>query len=286
MVLIVTNTIVLTVILCLFSLLKIIAPRGAALNRVRQFLAGLGELWISINNAVFSLFRLTRWDIEIPQGLDRRGCYLIFSNHQSWADIVILQRSFNYRLPFFRFFLKSILIWVPFLGVSWWALDMPFMKRASREVLSRRPSLIGKDLESARKACEKFRGIPVSMMNFPEGTRFSVEKRDKMKGNYKNLLKPRIGGIGQVLYALGDQLDAAIDVTIIFPGTGAGRSVPTFWQFVCGQAPRIVVRARKLDIPANLRGRNFRTDKDFRGELEAWVTRVWTEKDQFISQFE
>jgi len=243
----------------------------------------LAETWISINNAVFSLFRLTRWDIEIPQELDSSGCYLVFSNHQSWVDVVILQRSFNHRLPFFRFFLKSQLIWVPFLGAAWWALDMPFMQRASREKMARRPNLIGRDLENARKACEKFRDIPVSMMSFPEGTRFSNAKRDKSKSPYQNLLKPRIGGIGQVLYALSDQLNTAIDVTIVFPGWGVDDSAPTFWHLVSGQIPRIVVKARKLEIPDQLRGRNFRTDKSFRKELESWANQVWSEKDDLIS---
>jgi 1-acyl-sn-glycerol-3-phosphate acyltransferase len=286
MLLITVSTIVLTVILCLLSLFKFIAPTAKSLNWVRRFLAGLAEVWISINNAIFTAFRLTQWDIEVPQDLDRKGCYLVFSNHQSWADVSILQRSFNHRLPFFRFFLKSALIWVPFLGTAWWALDMPFMKRATRETISRRPNLAGKDLENARKACEKFRNIPVSMMSFPEGTRFSMDKRDRTNSSYQHLLKPRIGGIGQVLYALGDQLNAAIDVTIVFPDQQAEDLAPTFWHLVCGQVPRIIVRARKLEIPSHLLGRNFRTDKDFRRELEDWVTQIWLEKDRLISKLE
>ena len=136
-------------------------------------LAGLAEAWASINNAVLSLHDNPEWDLDIPGGLDRKGCYLVNCNHQTWVDIAVLQRCFNRRLPFFRFFLKSQLIWVPFLGITWWALDFPFMKRVSRQQLARRPELKGKDLESARKACEKFRNIPVAMMNFPEGTRFT-----------------------------------------------------------------------------------------------------------------
>ena len=277
------STIVLTVALCVLSLVRFLVPAGPALNWVRRFLAGMAETWISINNFVFTALRLTRWDIQVPEGLNRNGCYLVSSNHQSWVDVVVLQRCFNRRLPFFRFFLKSSLIWVPFLGMAWWALDMPFMQRVSKEKLLRRPGLKGRDLENARKACEKFRDIPVSMVSFPEGTRFSVEKRDEKNSPYRNLLLPRIGGIGQVLYALSDQLEALIDVTIIYPPVGKEGTAPTFWQLVSGQIPYIVVRAEQHEIPPELLGRNFRTDKNYRRELESWINQVWLEKDRLVS---
>jgi 1-acyl-sn-glycerol-3-phosphate acyltransferase len=221
--------------------------------------------------------------VEIPPALDRKGCYLVNSNHQSWVDILVLQRCFNRRLPFFRFFLKSQLIRVPFLGLTWWALDYPFMKRASKAQLKRQPGLKGKDLENARKACEKFRDIPVAMVNFPEGTRFSVEKRDASNSPYRNLLLPRIGGVGQVLFALSEQLDALIDVTIVYPRDGQSETGPTFWQLISGQLPEIVVRAEQREIPAHLLGRNFRKDREFRRELESWISGLWLEKDQLIS---
>jgi 1-acyl-sn-glycerol-3-phosphate acyltransferase len=279
------NTILLTLVLLLCSIAKLLAPTEAALARVRKFLARLPVAWISINNGVFSLLRVTQWDIEVPPGLNRDGCYLVLSNHQSWADVLILQRSFNRRLPFFRFFVKKSLIWLPFLGAAWWALDMPFMQRYSREQLEQNPELKGKDLENARESCEKFKQIPVAMMNFPEGTRFSSAKQAHRSSPYRHLLEPRIGGIGQVLYALGDELDALIDVTIVFPGRG-GLAAPTLWQLLSGQVERVTVRARQVPIPGSLRGRNFRTDPDFRRELERWVTQMWREKDELVAALE
>jgi len=277
------STIVLTVTLCISAIGKFLAPTDAIRNRVRRFLAGLVEFWSSINNFVLSRFRNPRWDIGIPQNLDRQGCYVVSCNHQSWVDIVVLQRCFNRRLPLLCFFIKKELIWVPFLGMAWWALDFPFMSRASKEKLARRPGLKGKDLENARKACEKFRNIPVAMMSFPEGTRFASVKKEKGKSPYRHLLVPRIGGIGQVLYALGDQLDALIDVTIVYPNSARTGKAPTFWELVSGQIPEIVVRVEQRDIPDSLLGRNFRTDRSFRRELETWVNELWLEKDALIS---
>ncbi len=74
------------------------------------------------------------------QGVDslhQRGWYLVSSNHQSWVDILVLQRIFHGRIPFLKFFLKQELIWVPVIGLAWWALDFPFMKRGKGAVRGR-----------------------------------------------------------------------------------------------------------------------------------------------------
>jgi 1-acyl-sn-glycerol-3-phosphate acyltransferase len=277
---------VLTTILCILAIPKWLAPTAGVRDFFRRHLAKLAELWISVNNGILSLYRQPEWDLDIPTDLDRKGCYLVSCNHRSWVDILVLQRCFNRRLPLLRFFLKRELIRVPFLGVAWWALDFPFMRRDSKTELARRPGLKGRDLENARKACEKFRNIPVAMMNFPEGTRFSVSKRDRSKSPFHNLLLPRIGGMGQVLYALSDQLDALIDVTIIYPQGDPAARAPTFWDLLTGRVPQIVARARQREIPANLLGRDFRADPQFRRDLEAWMMRMWEEKDALISQLQ
>lgn len=280
------STIVLTLLACVLAVFKLLAPEGAVREWFRRILARIAELWIGINNTMLGRYRQPVWDIELPAGLSRQGCYLVNCNHQSWVDILVLQRCFNRRLPLLRFFLKSELFWVPFLGVAWWALDFPYMRRYSKAELERRPELRGRDLENARRACEKFRNIPVAMMNFPEGTRFSPEKRDRYNSPYRNLLVPRLGGMGQVLYALGSELDALIDVTIVYPGRSTGQPAPTFWQLLSGQLLRITVRAEWVEIPASLRGRDFRRDESFRKELEEWMQELWSRKDRLIQTLE
>ncbi len=280
------NTIVFSTLVCIGGLFRFIAPTARSRAKVRHWVAGLVELWTGINNRVLSLYRKMQWDIELPSGLDYKGCYVVSSNHQSWVDILVLQRCFNRRLPLLRFFLKKELFWVPFMGLAWWSLDFPFMQRYSRAQVAKNPGLKGKDLENARKACEKFREIPVAMMSFPEGTRFSKEKREQSNSPYQHLLKPRIGGIGQVLYALGDQLDGLVDVTIAYPGAEVDAPPPTFWQLVSGQIPKIVVRAQQREVPAELLGREFRRDRTFRADLQAWMDQQWQEKDAAILAIE
>jgi 1-acyl-sn-glycerol-3-phosphate acyltransferase len=135
------------------------------------------------------------WDVQGIAGLDPRGWYLVNCNHQSWADILVLQHLLTHRIPLLKFFLKQQLLWVPVMGLAWWALDFPFMRRHSEEVLKAHPELRGKDQEATRLACEKFSLIPTSVMNFCEGTRFTPTKHQRQQSPYRHLLRPKAGGI-------------------------------------------------------------------------------------------
>jgi len=274
---VVVSTTVLTSIIFVLSIFKLLAPAGRARNAMTHWLSSLGELWVSVNKAMTWLNR-DMWDIRLPDGLDHKGRYMVFCNHQSGVDILALQYCLNRKAPFGRFLLKHQLIWVPVLGVAWWALDMAFLRRYSKQQLLQNPALRGKDLENAARACEKLKHIPVSMMTFPEGTRFSEAKRGQQKSPFRYLLRPRYGGVGQVLYSFDDALDCLIDVTIVYPD-----GTPGVWHFVSGQVKNIIVDIRLRTIDENLRGRNFREDSDAKYQLKNWLNQIWEEKESFIS---
>ncbi len=273
------STIVLTTIIFLLSIFKFVAPKGVARNAMSRGLSSLGELWVSVNKGLVWFYRGMEWDVQLPAELDHNKRYLIFSNHQSWVDILVLQLCLNRRAPFMRFLLKQQLIWVPFLGVAWWALDMAFLRRYSRQELIRNPSLRGKDLENAARACEKLKHIPVSMMTFPEGTRFTETKQKQQKSPFEHLLRPRYGGIGQVLYSFDDAFDCLIDVTIVYP-----HGTPDTWQFVSGQIKKISVRIQLRPIGDGLRGVNFREQPEAKSQLKTWLNDIWLEKEHQISR--
>jgi len=273
------STVVLTTLILILAMFKLIAPQGRPRYAITRWLSSVGELWVSVNKLMVWFYRGMKWDIHVPDSLDHNGRYLVFCNHQSWVDILVLQHCLNRRAPFMRFLLKQELIWVPFLGFAWWALDMAFLRRYSPQQLLKHPELRGKDLENAAHACEKLKHIPVSMMTFPEGTRFTTDKHEQQKSPFRHLLRPRYGGIGQVLYSFDDALDSLIDVTIIYPG-----GAPGLWQFVSGQIRNISVSVRLLPIDAELRGRNFREQARAKKALIDWLHGIWMDKDQFISR--
>jgi 1-acyl-sn-glycerol-3-phosphate acyltransferase len=271
------STVVLTLVIFILSIFKLIAPKGRARNAMTHWLSSFAELWVSINKAAVRFYPL-EWDVHMPEGISHKGRYLVFCNHQSGVDILALQHVLNRRAPFGRYLLKHQLIWVPVLGVAWWALDMAFLRRYSRQELLRNPSLRGKDLENAARACEKLKHIPVSMMTFPEGTRFSEAKREEQNSPYKHLLRPRYGGIGQVLYSFDDALDCLIDVTITYPD-----GTPSVWHYVSGQVRKITVHIELREIDDELRGADFREDGLAKGRLKSWLNGIWEEKERLMS---
>ena len=275
---VIANTIFSTVVVFVLAVVKVLAPKGPARNRVTRWLSLVGEYWISFNKLMIWLLRSPEWEIQLPDDLNHEGRYLVFCNHQSWADIVVLQQCLNRRAPFMRFLLKAELIWVPFLGFCWWALDMAFLRRYSSEQLRKNPALKGKDLENAARTCEKLKHIPVSMMTFPEGTRFTRAKQEQQKSAYKHLLRPRYGGIGQVLYSFDDSLDCLIDVTIIYPD-----GTPDIWQYISGQVKKISVNVRLMPIGPEVRGKDFRNDPEAKRALKTWLNELWEEKDRYIN---
>jgi 1-acyl-sn-glycerol-3-phosphate acyltransferase len=259
--------------LIVIALIKVIVPIPAVRRRLSRVLVAMAESWIGVNNAMLDLFARIQWQVEGLDGLRRDGNYLVLCNHQSWVDIPVLQKVFNRRIPFLRFFLKQQLIWIPLLGPAWWALDFPFMKRYSAQTLLRHPELQGKDREATRKACEKFRHLPVSVMNFVEGTRFTPAKHDAQKSPFRYLLRPKAGGVAFVLDAMGEALHAVLDVTIVYP-----EGPCTMMDLIAGRVRAVRVHVRERPLSPELIG-SYDEDSAFRGRVKAWLNTLWREKD-------
>ncbi|WP_119717947.1 acyltransferase [Cognatilysobacter tabacisoli] len=273
------NTVLHVVPLLLVALVKALLPSDRLRRAADPLLTGIAERWIGINSAMLDRLTGTCVHVQMDASLRRDGHYLVLANHQSWVDIVVLQKVFNRRIPFMRFFLKRQLIWVPLLGLAWWALDFPFMGRYTKKQIARRPELAGRDIVATRRACEKFRSIPVSIMNFVEGTRFTPAKHAKQGAPYRHLLKPKSGGVAFVLDAMGDGLHAIVDVTIAYPG---GR--PSLVDLVANRVPQIRVQVRERPIPVELLGGDYQNDRAFRVRFQQWMNALWQQKDEDLAR--
>lgn len=257
------------------------APRSALRTRVILALARMASRWVAWNSRILDAMLPTRWDVTgLDETLDPAGRYLIISNHISWVDIMVLFRVFHGRVAVVRFFLKQELIWLPIVGLASWALEFPFMKRYTAEYIERHPEKRGKDLETTRRACQRYRHMPVAVANFVEGTRFTRSKQHAESSPYRHLLRPRIGGISYVLASLGDQLDALLDVTIAYP------CAPTMWRFVSGELPVIRAHLRRLDVPAEFFTPAITERGEARDRFKAWMENVWREKDALLDGME
>ena len=278
LILYVLNTLFWCLPLFVLVVAKALVPSKSWSRKCNRMLNAIAENWIWINNQNQKMVGNEGWDVQGLEAMDRSEWYLVLANHQSWVDILVLQRIFHRKIPFLKFFIKKELLWLPVLGQAWWAMDFPFVKRYTKNDIQKYPHLKGKDLEITRKACEKFKTTPVSIMNFVEGTRFTNEKHRRQQSPYSHLLKPKAGGVALVLSSMGEQIHRILDVTIVYPD-----GAKNFWALLCGKIRKLKVRVRALPVNTELVG-DYTNDRQFRSEIQRWLNKIWEEKNRIIEE--
>lgn len=261
------------------TLAKFLLPLPGWRRRCSAVLVRIAEGWIDGNNRILAGTQSIRWDVRGLEGLSPQRWYLVLSNHISTVDILVLQRLFNRRIPFIRFFIKRELLWVPVLGPAWWALDFPFMRRYSAEQIARRPALRSRDLETTRQAGARFRHRPATLLNFVEGTRLTPAKHAAQASPYRHLLRPKAGGAALVIASMGERLHALLDVTLVYP-----QQRPRFWDLLSGRIRHVIVHVREVAIPAEFLRGDYAGDAQFREQLQGWMRELWDAKDALIEQ--
>ncbi|MDP0561318.1 MAG: acyltransferase [Candidatus Endonucleobacter sp. (ex Gigantidas childressi)] len=272
--LLILNTLIMSVPLFFFALLKLLIPVPICQKAMSHIVNNIAELWITFNSAWMRLTQKLDYQIKGLESFDSKGWYLVTANHQSWADITIMQHILNRKIPLMKFFLKRELIWVPVIGLCWWALDFPFVKRYSKSYLKAHPKKKHKNLEATSKACVKFKNTPISIVNYLEGTRFTKTKHQQQKSPFQHLLKPKSGGVGYVIGAMGDQISSMINITISYNQPNIG-----YWNFLCGQIEQLSVHIEVITIPAEFSGKDYQNDSEFRRVFQLWIHTLWEAKD-------
>jgi 1-acyl-sn-glycerol-3-phosphate acyltransferase len=233
--------------------------------------------WSGVNNFFINRTQKTKWRIDGLDSLNKKDWYLIVANHQSWMDIVVLQKVFNRKIPVLKFFIKDQLKWVPLMGFAWWAMGCPFMKRYSKEQLLKHPHKKGKDIKRTQKAMRLFRYRPTSIINFVEGTRFTEIKKGIQQSPYHNLLKPKAGGISYAISAMGEKINSLIDVTIHYSSRRC-----SLWDFLCRRIDAIHVTIRKIQIPKEFLTDRLVNDANLQQSFREWLNKQWHDKDQLL----
>ncbi len=271
------NTVFWFVPIFLFAILKLLIPLASIRRVLTNWIMTIGEFWVGGNAAIFSMRHSDHLDIRGIEDLSPHDWYLVISNHQTWVDIIVLQVVMNRRIPFLKFFIKRQLIWFPFLGIAWWAMDMPFMKRYSKSYLAKHPEKKGQDFEATRAACSKFRNTPTTVFNFVEGTRFTLDKKIRRNSQFEHLLPPRAGGIALALTTMGSMFDGILDVTLVYP-----KGVVQFWALCCGEFNGVIVDISKRPVEKWMIKGDYENDRDYRSQFHKWLTLIWQEKDTKI----
>lgn len=274
---IVVNTVIWCTAIYLLAIPRFLLPGRELRGAVVSLMGRCADGWVACNRLMLGALGIVRIErrIDTAEPLDRRRWYLVVSNHQTWADILILQDTFVNRIPTLKFFNKRVLIWVPLVGFAMWLLDFPYVRRYSREQIEANPELRLVDQATTAKACEAFKVRPTSVLNFLEGTRFTTEKHERLKSPYRHLLAPKTGGFGYVTASLGDRMHQVLDATIYYP-----HGVPTFWEFLCGRCPVAHIEVASRPVPAALRDAPEELPSEAREQLRNWIDDLWRRKDE------
>ncbi|MCG9695400.1 acyltransferase [Shewanella sp. Isolate11] len=277
--LLIVNTVLWSSLICVGGLIKLLVPITGFRNLLTKIMNRFMWGWASVNGGILFLIAKIEWDIEGLEGLKKDGWYLLISNHLSGFDIAALTYVLRNNIPMLKFFLKKELLYVPFMGLGCWALDMPFMNRTSAKQLKKNPKLRGKDLETTRRSCEKFKTIPTSIINYVEGSRFTPEKHDRQRSPYRYLLRPKAGGIAFTISAMGEQFTSLLNVTLVYPDSAGN----TLSEVMHGKVKRIVVRIETLPVP-EVDDIKYFNDAESRAQFQRWLNGIWYQKDEQIHQ--
>ncbi len=261
----------------IIGLPKLLLPIPVVQRSISVAANALFRVWGYAMSALFRLTQPMRWHIEGDSLLHRDRWYMIIANHRSWVDILVLMHLACRNMPMPRFFLKQQLFWVPVVGLGCWTLDMPFMKRYSREQVAKNPKLKGKDIETTQRKCEKFRHIPTTVINFCEGTRFTADKHAHKHSPYQHLLPPKAGGTAFTLQIMGQQFDAILDITIVYPNDKR----PAVWELLTGQLRDVYVHVETLPVTDDLIGDYFQNEA-YKTHFQEWLNQRWLHKDKII----
>lgn len=202
---------------------------------------------------------------------------LVMMNHKydiDWLMAWILAERFS-MLGGTKIFGKAELRRVPFIGWIWYFTESIFLKRnwtADEQIIT----------EGVSRIVNYPENYWITLLLFPEGTRFTPEKlvashevcRAKGYPLPKHTLLPRTKGFVATVRAMKGKVPALLNATVGFPSTGPK---PTLMTIIKGQpllAHFHCVRVPLDNVP-------METEK----ACEAWVRDVFRQKDELYDGF-
>ena len=260
-----------------FSIVWAVMPVPSVRRAILAYLQTMPSVWSRLITFTIRLTTKTQFEVVGLRQVDKKHSYVIMSNHSSWVDILMMQHVFDPYLPQLRYFMKRQLIWLPLIGQACWLLGYPFMRRYSQEYLNKHPEKRFEDLETTRKTCERFKGSPITLINYAEGTRFKLEKHARQKSPYQYLLRPKAGGISLILNAMGSQIETILDVTMIY-----SERKFTLLKLLMGKLKKVTVYVEEIPVTPDLRG-DYQNDLVFRAHFQEWINQRWAIKDERIA---
>lgn len=103
------NTVVWFVPIFICGLIKLIPIKP--LQKLMSLIAKkCASIWVSCNSINQKLLTPYQLNVTGLENTKLKDWYLVIANHQSWVDILVLQRVFNRRIPFFKLLFEKRVI--------------------------------------------------------------------------------------------------------------------------------------------------------------------------------
>ena len=280
---------IITFILCLlnaFVVIVIVTPLGFlrfipitfVQKNILKMNEVFGELYLYFNSRIQDLMHNPDYKVYGQEKLKRDIWQFTTINHLSWADIFLYLYFCNFKQSVPRIFMKSQLWWLPLTWTANIGLAMPYVVRRSKEAIKANPQLAQTDKNSTIKACRMYKIMPTNVAGFIEGTRIDKEKYLASNSKFKNLMPPKIGGMGYTLEVM-PYIDHLTDVTLVYKSDKRA-----FWNFLCGDLREASVTINTYKIPEELRGVDYSDNQEMRDKLKAFLESIWEEKDKIIEK--
>lgn len=266
--------------LLLLALLKLLIPLAFVKDALYRMMLGVYAFAVRVDSVLLKHLLGIRFDVRgLVQGLEKDKNYLVISNHQSWADILVLQSLLIKGAPIIKFIVKKEIILIPLVGLICWAYEYPFVKRASLTSKKSRSHSNQNDLGTIDQRLADLGKHATTIINFVEGTRFNLLKSAQHDSPFQHLLKPRAGGLTHILQTFGHQIDFVLDFTIAYDSKG-----PVFWNLLNGTCKRITVNIQKIPIKCMLDSITHNETLDY-PHVSKWLKQFWQEKDDKMAGF-
>jgi len=273
----IVNLAIWALIVFTLGIVKLLLPIPAIRKRLLIVMNGAMFAFGIVSVRLIKCFNKLEIDYRISDELSKDQWYLLIANHLSYLDIILLIEFSATRIPAPKFFLKRELIWLPFVGIAAWALDMPFMHRFSKAYIQKHPHLKGKDIETTRRSCEKYKDTPTTIINFVEGTRFTPEKHQQKNSPFSHLLPPKAGGIAFTLAAMSNLFTHILDVSLAYPNN----TKHPMMDMLSGKMTSIIIDVTQLPVPQHVGGDYF-NDDSYRSLFQNWLNDIWIAKNERI----
>lgn len=220
-----------------------------------------GAEWINGTRVIFT-------GDDVPMREDA----MLIANHQQMPDITAIMKfcKTKDRLGDMKYFVKKQLKWVPGLGWGMQFLDCLFIDRDWTS-----------DQEKIRRTFDRLVSgeVPVHLVSFVEGTRFSLAKLRDAQAYARthglpvprHTLVPRSKGFAASIEGLRSHITTVYDLTI-----GYENGVPSLWQYIEGLVTRIHVHVRRFpieDLPHSA------------DDLREWLLARWEEKNALFDHY-